>query len=138
MRRRTYITTIGVAAIVWPFAMRAQRQPKIGYLGLTTPNGEAEIIAAFGRGLKQGGFEDGQNTTIEFRFAGGEVSRLPTLVNELIDREVDVIFTGTTAASVAAKRATSSIPIVFVMGSDPIKNRFSGCDKSSGRERERN
>src|SRR3974390_861631 len=103
MRRREFISAVGLTMAVWPLAVRAQRSPKVGYLGLTTPNGEAEIIAAFEKGLREGGFEDGQNVTIEFRFAEGDVSRLPTFANEFVDGAVDVIFTGTTAASVAAK-----------------------------------
>jgi len=102
---------------------RAQQssKPVVGWLGLTSESGEAEMIAAFRRGLKEAGFDEGRNVSIEFRFAEGDVSRLPTLATELVGKTA-LLVTGTTAASVAAKRATSTLPIVFVIGADPIKS----------------
>jgi putative ABC transport system substrate-binding protein len=95
--------------------------PVIGYLGLATPGGEVEIVTAFRKGLSESGFDEGRNASIEFRFAEGNVSRLPMLATELVSSKVVLIVTGTTAATLAAKAATSTLPIVFVMGSDPVK-----------------
>jgi putative ABC transport system substrate-binding protein len=122
LKRREFITLLGGAA-TWPLAARAQQvsKPLIGYLGLTTPSGEAEIVSAFRQGLSEAGFYEGRNASIEFRFAEGNVSRLPTLAAELISSKVVLIVTGTTVAALTAKAATSTLPIVFVMGSDPVK-----------------
>jgi putative ABC transport system substrate-binding protein len=122
LKRREFITLAGSAA-AWPLAVRAQEasKPVIGYLGLTTPSGEAEIVSAFRNGLNGAAFDEGRNASIEFRFAEGNVSRLTTLAAELVSSKVVLIVTGTTAAALAAKAATSTLPIVFVMGSDPVK-----------------
>jgi putative ABC transport system substrate-binding protein len=122
MRRRHFIKLIGGAAATWPLVARAQRPFKVGYLGLTSPNGEAEMLASFRKGLKEAGFEEGRDVTIELRFAEGDVSRLHSLADELLRRDVTVLLTGTTAAAVAAKNATSAVPIVFVIGADPVKS----------------
>src|SRR5215469_4436603 len=105
LKRREFITLVGGAAVTWPLAARGQQvsRPVIGYLGLTTPNGEAEMISSFGKGLKESGFEEGRNVSIEFRFAEGNVSRLPALATELLRGKVAVIVAGTTAAALAAK-----------------------------------
>jgi putative ABC transport system substrate-binding protein len=123
MRRREFITFLGSAVAAWPLPARAQKpsQPVIGYLGLTSPKGEAEMAGSFLKGLKEAGFEEGRNVTVEFLFADGDVGRLPTLAAELVRRNVSIILTGTTAGTVAAKRATTTVPIVFVIGADPIK-----------------
>jgi putative ABC transport system substrate-binding protein len=123
LKRRDFITLLGGAA-TWPLAARAQQvsRPVIGYLGLTTPNGEAEMISSFGKGLKESGFEEGRNVSIEFRFAEGDVSRLSALAAELLSDRVAVIVAGTTAAALAAKAATSTVPILFGIGADPIKS----------------
>jgi len=122
MRRREFLVVVGSVA-AWPAVARAQQssKPVVGWLGLTSESGEAEMIAAFRRGLKEAGFDEGRNVSIEFRFAEGDVSRLPTLATELAGKTA-LLVTGTTAASVAAKRATSTLPIVFVIGADPIKS----------------
>jgi putative tryptophan/tyrosine transport system substrate-binding protein len=122
MRRREFIGVLASAAAAWPLATRAQSsKPVVGWLGLTSESGEAEMIGAFRKGLKEAGFDEGRNLGLEFRFAGGDVGRLPALAAELAGKAT-LIFTGTTAASVAAKRATSTLPIVFVMGADPIRS----------------
>ena len=123
MRRREFITVLAGAAAAWPLAAHAQQasKPVIGYLGLTSPSGETEMLSAFRKGLSQAGFDEGRNASIEFRFVEGNVSRLPTLAAELISSKVAIVATGTTAASLAAKMATSTIPIVFVIGADPVK-----------------
>ena len=122
MRRREFLVVLGSAA-AWPAVSRAQQssKPVVGWLGLASESGEAEMIAAFRRGLKEAGFDEGRNVSVEFRFAEGDVSRLPTLATELAGRTA-LLVTGTTAASIAAKKATSTLPIVFVIGADPIKS----------------
>ncbi len=124
MERREFIRLLGGAAAVWPLASHAQQPgvPVIGYLGLTSPAGEAEMMSSFRKGLREAGFEEGRNAVIEFRFAQSDVSRLPTLAAELVSSKAAVILTGTTAAALAAKTATSMVPIVFVIGADPIKS----------------
>jgi putative ABC transport system substrate-binding protein len=124
MRRREFIVCLGSVAAAWPLTAHAQQQsqPVIGYLGLTSPSGEAEMLGSFRKGLREAGFEEGRNALIEFRFAEGDVSRLPTLAAELVRRNVSVILSGTTVAAIAAKKATSTVPVVFVIGADPIKS----------------
>ena len=124
MRRREFITFLGGAVVAWPSTALAQRpsQPVVGYLGLTSPKGEAEMSGSFQKGLREAGFEEGRNVTVEFLYADGDVSRLPALAAEFVRRNVSIIVTGTTAGAVAAKRTTSTVPVVFVIGSDPIRN----------------
>src|SRR5438309_6014146 len=112
-KRREFLTLISGAAATWPLATHAQQpsKPAIGYLGLTSPGGEAVIVSAFRKGLSEAGFDEGRNVSIEFRFAASEVSRLPALAAELVNSKVAIIFTGTTAAALAAKAATSTVPI---------------------------
>src|SRR5262245_65461730 len=122
MKRREFITLLGGAAAAWPLAARAEQtaMPVIGYLGLFSPSDEVEVISPFRKGLKEAGFDEGRNVSIEFRFAEFDVSRLPTLVAEFVRRKVTVIFAASTAAALAAKTATSTVPIVFATGADPI------------------
>src|SRR5262245_60050148 len=109
MKRRSFITLLGGAA-GWPLATRAQQpaMPVIGYLGLYSPSGEVKRISSFLEGLKEAGFDEGRNVSIEFRFAEGDVSRLPTFVAELVSRKVTVMLAASTAAALAAKTTTST------------------------------
>jgi putative tryptophan/tyrosine transport system substrate-binding protein len=124
MKRRKFITLLGGAAAVWPGAVRAQQPttPVIGYLGLTTAQSNAYVLAPFRKSLSELGFDEGRNVNFEYRFAERDVSRLPALGADLVDRKVTVIFTDTTMSALAIKAATSSIPIVFAIGSDPVKS----------------
>ena len=123
IRRRELIVTLGSAVAVGPLAVRAQQpaMPVVGYLGSTSPEMSAKRLAAFRKGLHDAGFEEGHNVTIEFRWANGREERMPELVADLIRRRVAVIVApASTAGALAAKAATTTIPIVFATGSDPI------------------
>src|SRR5499427_2607639 len=124
MRRRGFIALIGVAA-AWPLAARAQQpaMPTVGFLGLSSPRPMGRLVAAFRQGLAKAGYVEGQNVAIEFRWAGFQSARLPALAAELVHRQVAVIFTGGWGGpAFAAKAATSTIPIVFAYGGDPVKD----------------
>jgi ABC-type uncharacterized transport system, periplasmic component len=92
------------------------------YLGLTSVRTDAYYMASFRKALSEAGFDDGRNVNIESRFAEGDISRLPGLAAELVRRNVAIIFTATTVSAIAAKAATSTIPVVFAIGADPIKS----------------
>ena len=122
MRRRIIIAVVG-AVMAWPFGARAQvpAMPVIGFLNSASPGPFAPLLAAFLQGLKEGGFVDGQNVTIEYRWAEGQYERLPALANELVGRHVSVIAaTGGTVSARAAKAATSTIPVLFIGGANPV------------------
>ena len=125
MRRREFITLIGGTATVWPLTARAQTpaKPTIGYLSSRSSSNSADIIAAFRKGLSETGFIEGQNVTIEFRFAEGNFDRLPALTSDLVALNVNVVVaTGGTVSVVKAKQVVPrTTPIVFAMGGDPVK-----------------
>jgi putative ABC transport system substrate-binding protein len=122
MRRREFIAGL-VGAAAWPLVAHAQQPPPpvIGFMSTRSPEDSEQLVAAFRRGLGESGFIEGQNVTIEFRWARGQYDRLPTLAAELVSRRVSVIAAvGGDPSPIAAKRATSTIPIVFTMGTDPV------------------
>ena len=123
IRRREFIATLGGAAVSQSLAARAQQpaMPVIGFLSSRAAGDAPQLLAAFRQGLKDTGFVEGQNVAIEYRFAGNRNERLPALAADLVQRQVTVIAATTTPAALAAKAATTAIPIVFEMGGDPVQ-----------------
>jgi len=122
MRRREFIKLIGVAGAAWPRASVAQQQlPVIGFLNGGDSGGSGPMIRAFLQGLKGAGYVEGENVVIEYRWANGQYDRLPALAEELVRRRVSVIAATSTPANLVAKAATTSIPIVFTAGGDPVQ-----------------
>jgi putative tryptophan/tyrosine transport system substrate-binding protein len=124
MRRRDFIKVTAVSVAAWPLAVRAQQaaMPVIGFVRITTPEDSAHLVAAFRQGLGESGFVEGRNVTIEYRYALNQVDRLPALMAELVGRGVAVLAaTGGTISARAAKAATTTVPIVFTTGDDPVR-----------------
>ncbi len=128
-RRREFIALLCGAA-TWPFAARAQQSALvIGFMSTRSSDDSAYVVAAFRRGLSDEGFMEGCNVSIEFRWAGGRYEEMPAIAAELVSRQVTVLVAvGGEPSALAAKAATSAIPIVFTAGGDPVK---SGCQSQS-------
>src|SRR5215472_15527995 len=123
MLRREFITLLSGSAVAWPLTAHAQQPnvPLIGYLSPGSAAASALTLAAFRQSLAEGGYVEGRNVAIEYRFAEGQYDRLPAMASEFVRREVSVIVaTGRTAPALAAKAATATIPIVFSVTDDPV------------------
>src|SRR5262245_22353160 len=122
MRRRDFIHGIAASATTWPLAARAQQStPVIGFLAAVSPGPFAQRVAAFQHGLTEAGYIEGQNLALDYRWAEEQYDRLPALAADLVGRRVVAIATYTDAAALAAKAVTTTIPIVFINGGDPVR-----------------
>jgi putative tryptophan/tyrosine transport system substrate-binding protein len=128
MKRRAFIALLGGAATVWPLAVRAQqpagRVYRVGYLTIASREQQLHLIKAFEEGLRSLGYRVGENVVIEYRFANGQMEQLPALAADLVQLGVDVIVTGNNANTVAAMKATTTIPIVMTTSADPVSNKL--------------
>ncbi len=123
MRRREFIAALGGATAMWPFTAAAQQaSPVIGYMSSRSPADSASLLAAFHKGLGEAGFVEGRNVGVEYRWAEGQYNRLPALASDLVQRGVSVLVaTGGEPSALAARSATATIPILFIVGGDPVK-----------------
>ena len=123
MRRREFISLFSSTVVAWPLAARAQqpRMPVVGFLGLASAEGYRPMVAAFREGLQEFAYVEGRNVAIEYRWAEGRVDQLPALAADLVRSQVSVIAAASTPAALAAKAATTNIPIVFEMAGDPVR-----------------
>src|SRR6516162_555498 len=127
MKRREVVTLIGGAAVAWPLAAHAQQPAKlrtIGYLGTVSPSAESQRVAAFMQRLRELGWIESRNVTIEYRYAEGRSERFAEFAAEFVRLKVDIIVTSGTAAVIASKQATSLIPIVFALAGDPVDSNL--------------
>src|SRR6476619_7532178 len=136
MKRREFITLLGGAAAAWPLAARAQQRaklPTIGFLGSGTAAAQSQLTAAFVQRLRELGWSDGRNVEIEYRWGEGRSERFAEIAAEFVLLKVDVILTHNTPPVLAAKQATSVIPIVFATAADPVGTRVVACLARPGR-----
>jgi putative ABC transport system substrate-binding protein len=121
MKRREFIKLCGSTAMTWPVIARAQQMPVVGLLGTTTAQGWGGLTAAFHQGLGEAGYTEGRNVAVEYRWAGGRYERLAQMADDLVRHSLSVLVAFTTPAALAAKAATTTIPIVFTTISDPVQ-----------------
>jgi ABC-type uncharacterized transport system substrate-binding protein len=123
VKRREFITLLGGVAAAWPVVVRAQQpaMPVVGFMIAGSAEPLRQATAGFRQGLKESGYVEGQNVSIDYRFAEGQFDRFPTFASELVSRQVAVLFTTSSAGTRAAIQATKTIPIVFAIGEDPVR-----------------